>query len=108
MSYIANFVFQPTTKMFDQGEIRRIRRKKNQPATCTLNYVSQPFRIVKFCIIHLWSKGYFCSTVGVVAEEIVKKYIDNQKDEDATFKVWEKKGFILSRRTFMYLAFFVL
>ena len=27
----------------------------------------------------LWSKGYFASTVGNVSEDMVKKYIENQK-----------------------------
>jgi putative transposase len=40
---------------------------------------------------HLWGKGYFCSTVGAVTEETVKKYIEDQKDEDSAFKVWDEK-----------------
>jgi putative transposase len=39
----------------------------------------------------LWGKEYFCSTVGAVTEEIVKKYIENQNDEDSAFKVWDEK-----------------
>jgi putative transposase len=45
----------------------------------------------KYWGCHLWSKGYFCSTVGAVTEEIVKKYIDTQSDEDSSFKVWDEK-----------------
>ena len=26
----------------------------------------------------LWTDGYFCSTIGEVSEEIIKKYIENQ------------------------------
>lgn len=26
----------------------------------------------------LWSKGYFCATVGEASEETIEKYIDNQ------------------------------
>src|SRR5690349_21453538 len=32
---------------------------------------------------HLWARGYFCATVGAVAEETIRRYIENQKwDED--------------------------
>lgn len=27
---------------------------------------------------HLWGRGYFCSTVGAVTEEMIKKYIEDQ------------------------------
>lgn len=27
---------------------------------------------------HLWTKGYFCSTIGEVSEEKIKKYIEKQ------------------------------
>lgn len=27
---------------------------------------------------HLWTNGYFCSTIGDVSEEVVKRYIENQ------------------------------
>ncbi len=37
---------------------------------------------------HLWGRGYFCATVGVVNEEVVKQYIENQKwDEEDHFKI---------------------
>jgi putative transposase len=39
---------------------------------------------------HLWGKGYFCSTVGAVTEETVKKYIEDQNDEEKAFKVWDE------------------
>ncbi|GHT92888.1 hypothetical protein FACS1894122_07300 [Alphaproteobacteria bacterium] len=45
----------------------------------------------KYWGCHLWGKGYFCSTVGAVTEEIVKKYIEDQRDEDSSFKVWDEK-----------------
>jgi putative transposase len=38
---------------------------------------------------HLWSRGYFCSTVGAVTEEMIKKYIDEQDSEEAVFHVWD-------------------
>jgi putative transposase len=28
---------------------------------------------------HLWSRGYFCATVGSVTEETIKQYIENQE-----------------------------
>ena len=37
---------------------------------------------------HLWSRGYFCATVGSVTEEMIKQYIENQgKPENEDFKV---------------------
>jgi putative transposase len=40
---------------------------------------------------HMWARGYFCATVGVVDEKTIKEYIENQKwDEDAeSFKITE-------------------
>jgi len=39
---------------------------------------------------HLWAVGYFCRTVGTVTDEMVKEYIENQRDEsDETFKIEE-------------------
>ncbi|GIO24194.1 hypothetical protein J11TS1_27750 [Oceanobacillus sp. J11TS1] len=31
---------------------------------------------------HLWERGYFCSTVGTVTEEIIRNYIANQFNEN--------------------------
>jgi len=39
---------------------------------------------------HLWSRGYFCSTVGAVTEEQIQQYIANQSDESGTYKVWDE------------------
>lgn len=40
---------------------------------------------------HLWSRGYFCNTVGAVTEETIKKYIEEQSDDlPETFKVWDE------------------
>lgn len=38
---------------------------------------------------HLWSRGYFCATVGNVTEEIIRNYIANQsnKIKDDIFKI---------------------
>jgi putative transposase len=41
---------------------------------------------------HLWGRGYFCSTVGAVTEEIIKKYIENQMDGPGAFKVWDERN----------------
>jgi putative transposase len=30
----------------------------------------------------LWARGYFCTTVGPVTEEMIKGYIESQHDED--------------------------
>ena len=39
---------------------------------------------------HIWSRGYFCSTVGAVTEEQIKNYIENQEEEYKTIKVWDE------------------
>ena len=38
---------------------------------------------------HLWARGYFCATVGAVNEEMIQKYVENQRDEDGDFKIWD-------------------
>ena len=39
---------------------------------------------------HLWATGYFCRTVGAVTEEMVKEYIEGQRDEsNDNFKIVE-------------------
>ena len=39
---------------------------------------------------HLWSRGYFCATVGAVTEDMVIKYVENQDDTPEGFKVWDE------------------
>jgi putative transposase len=39
---------------------------------------------------HLWSRGYFCCTVGAVTEEMIKRYIEDQSDTPEGFKVWDE------------------
>jgi putative transposase len=39
---------------------------------------------------HLWSRGYFCATVGATTEEQVKEYIEGQVEEDVNFKIWDE------------------
>ena len=41
---------------------------------------------------HLWSRGYFCGTVGAVTEEMIKKYIEDQNDNPDGFKIWDEKS----------------
>ena len=31
---------------------------------------------------HMWARGYFCSTVGTVTDEAIKKYIEGQQWSD--------------------------
>ena len=39
---------------------------------------------------HLWATGYFCRTVGAVTEEMIKAYIEDQRDEgNDNFKIVE-------------------
>lgn len=36
----------------------------------------------------MWSNEYFCRTVGMVTEEIIREYIENQKNDiDEIFKI---------------------
>jgi putative transposase len=39
---------------------------------------------------HMWSRGYFCATVGAVTEDMIKRYIEGQDDLPDTFKVWDE------------------
>ena len=37
---------------------------------------------------HLWASGYFCRSVGVITDKIIKEYIENQQDEfEENFKI---------------------
>ena len=37
---------------------------------------------------HLWAPGYFCRSVGVITQDMIKEYIENQRDEyDENFKI---------------------
>ena len=31
---------------------------------------------------HMWARGYFCATVGQVDEETIRKYVENQGNEE--------------------------
>ena len=42
----------------------------------------------RYCGQHLWASGYFCRSVGVVTDKIIKEYIENQQDEfEENFKI---------------------
>lgn len=41
---------------------------------------------------HLWSRGYFCATVGTVDEATIKRYIEEQEDEQETVKIWDEEN----------------
>ncbi len=42
----------------------------------------------RYWVQHLWSIGYFCRSIGTVTEEMVKEYIEDQKDDaPETFKI---------------------
>ena len=37
---------------------------------------------------HLWASGYFCRSVGVITDKIIKEYIENQQYEyEENFKI---------------------
>ena len=40
---------------------------------------------------HLWARGYFCATVGAVNEEQIKRYIENQSEDEGEFKVGDEE-----------------
>ncbi len=40
---------------------------------------------------HVWSRGYFCATVGAVTEEQIKHYIEHQEEESHDVQVWDEK-----------------
>ena len=41
----------------------------------------------RYCGQPLWGRGYFCTTVGPVTEEMIKAYIESQHDEDNNIKI---------------------
>ena len=40
---------------------------------------------------HLGGRGYFCATVGAVAEEPVKRYLEQQEEDTGAFQVWDEQ-----------------
>jgi len=45
----------------------------------TSRILRQEFRELRSKLPTLWSRSYYCGTVGYVSEKTVKKYIENQK-----------------------------
>ena len=42
----------------------------------------------RYWVQHLWASGYFCRSVGVITDKIIKEYIENQQDEyEENFKI---------------------
>jgi putative transposase len=42
----------------------------------------------KYWSRHLWSRGYFGSSVGAVNEDQIKQYIENQSNDPGSFKCY--------------------
>ena len=38
---------------------------------------------------HLWARGYFCATVGAVNEDLIRKYVEDQGEDEGNFKIWD-------------------
>ncbi|GHV32287.1 hypothetical protein FACS1894167_15240 [Synergistales bacterium] len=36
---------------------------------------------------HLWGRGYFCATVGVITEDMIKEYIKGHTEESGNITV---------------------
>lgn len=45
----------------------------------TSNKLRKEFKILTTRIPSLWTRSYFCCTVGHISEEIIQKYIEEQK-----------------------------
>lgn len=50
----------------------------NQIKGYTSRYLRKEFPKVRSKIPCLWSRSYYCETVGHISEEVVRKYIENQ------------------------------
>ena len=48
---------------------------------------------------HLWTRGYFCSTIGDVSEQTLKDYIEHQGYFTNYYKATKAKGFIVKNST---------
>lgn len=46
----------------------------------TSNELRKEFKILTTRVPSLWTRSYFCCTVGHISEEIIKKYIEEQKN----------------------------
>lgn len=45
----------------------------------TSNKLRKEFKILTTRVPSLWTRSYFCCTVGHISEEIIQKYIEEQK-----------------------------
>lgn len=50
---------------------------------CSSRILRGKFPILKQRLPSLWTRSYYCESVGHISEETVKKYIENQKGRDA-------------------------
>ena len=41
---------------------------------------------------HLWARGYFCATVGAVTEDMIRRYVEDQKWDDDGGKGFQVVG----------------
>jgi putative transposase len=41
---------------------------------------------------HLWARGYFCTTVGAVDEDTIRRYIENQQWDDPGRKLQDHRA----------------
>lgn len=49
----------------------------------TSRLLRKQFPILKSRLPSLWTRSYYCESVGHISEETVKRYIENQKGRDA-------------------------
>lgn len=47
----------------------------------TSNKLRKEFKILTTRVPSLWTRSYFCCTVGNISENIIQKYIENQKNK---------------------------
>lgn len=53
---------------------------------CTSFYLREEFSYLKSSMPTLWSRSYFCESVGHISEDTIKRYIDEQKVKDSRKK----------------------
>ena len=46
----------------------------------TSNKLRKEFKILTTRVPSLWTRSYFCCTVGHISEEVIQKYIEEQKN----------------------------
>lgn len=45
----------------------------------TSRMLRKEFKVLRSRLPTLWTRSYFCESVGCISEDTIKKYIDNQK-----------------------------